>query len=74
MRDEGSRRPPGMLARQPSTIRADLVATSEWDIWAGADWAARPAAATPAPPDAVAAPFDAPFHEGAQDAAGALSE
>ena len=75
MRDESSLRPPGVDAQQPSTTRAARVtAIGDWDIWAGADWAARPAAATPAPPAAAAAPFDAPFHEGAQDAAGALSE
>ena len=75
MRDESSLRPPGVNVQQPSTPPAARVTViGDWDIWAGADRAARPAAATPAPTDAVAAPFDAPFHEGAQDAAGALSE
>jgi hypothetical protein len=74
MRDESSLRPPGALAQQPSTTPAARVTViGDWDIWAGADWAGRPAEATPSPPDVVAAPFDAPFHEGAQDAAGALS-
>ncbi|HEX6736739.1 MAG TPA: hypothetical protein VF310_00570 [Vicinamibacteria bacterium] len=75
MRDEGSLRQLGVLAQQPSPTRAVRVTViGDWDVWAGAEWAARPAAATPALPDAVAAPFDAPFHEGAQDAAGVLRE
>ena len=75
MRDEGSLRPPGMLAQQPSATRAARVTViGDWDVWTGAEWAAPPAAATPARPEVVAVPYDAPFHEGAQDAAGALSE
>jgi hypothetical protein len=75
MRDEDSLRPPWVLAQQPSATRAARVTViGDGDGWAEAEWAAGPTAASPAPPDAAAAPFDAPFHEGAQDAAGALSE
>ena len=56
MRDESSLRPPGVDAQPPSTTRAaQMTVIGDWDVWAGADWAARPAA-TPAPPDAFAAP------------------
>ena len=47
-----------------------LVALGRWAVPAGAEPTARPAG----PSSARAAPFDAPFHAGAEDAAGAPHE
>jgi hypothetical protein len=68
--EESSDKLEELRERQRPTGAERPVAPGRWAVPAGAEPTARPAG----PSSARAVPFDAPFHAGAEDAAGAPHE